>query len=238
MYRRGCILKEVEAFLFVGSHFILTQSAKPVVTATHTYLHLRTPLPGTKSCLFLSPRRAWLETESEREAVHRVNQSVGSWKEQSQKSMKEKNRAETVRSRPFGFNTQLYRTNQGSLKTSYGWVETHVSVWLTYVGMIQHFHDPHLPEELRETKHTGLGQIHLQMLEKKKKRLKLAFRSGPLAGKPWALLSYFSINLFFCHSCWCDLWLTQKITYCKLMSVTLVENICLLNKKLCHQTYG
>lgn len=32
-------------------------------------------------------------------------------------------------------------------------LQTHVSVWLTYVGVIQHLHDPHLPEELQETSH-------------------------------------------------------------------------------------
>lgn len=34
--------------------------------------------------------------------------------------------------------------------------QTHVSLWLTYVGVIQHLHDPHLPEELQEKKPHGL----------------------------------------------------------------------------------
>lgn len=37
-------------------------------TVTHTYLHWRTPLPGTKSSLSLLPQRALLEVKKERES--------------------------------------------------------------------------------------------------------------------------------------------------------------------------
>lgn len=40
---------------------------------------------------------------------------------------------------------------------------THIWVWLTYVGVIQHLHNPHLPEELQEKEYTLLCQMCLQI---------------------------------------------------------------------------
>lgn len=39
-------------------------NSPPPLAVTHTHLHWRTPLPGTKSSLSLLPQRAWLEAEA------------------------------------------------------------------------------------------------------------------------------------------------------------------------------
>lgn len=145
-----------------------------MISVTHTHLHWHTPLPGTKSSLSLLPQRVWLELVREEQTVgwrgEGKNVSGIAARDGKRKGEEQwgKRSLKTKKTTAAEVKTEQ-ENNRTIIFNAWGWyawtwsihlmwfllgdniVYTHVLLWLTYVGVIQHLHDPHLPEELPET---------------------------------------------------------------------------------------